>query len=357
MKSNYISFQKALFYVLISIICFTNISFASDESDIIEVLDIYYQASVDEDIEKYMGVIDKDYYEYIMPEGEDWNYEDYVLGVFSEISTLSYELENKSVVIMDENTALVFYILISEVEHKETSEKVSINNDMVTFLYKYDNEWKIRWSITRVMYEAKLYADTFNTAVMFMTMDEMNEKSLKEEAIELGVLKISDEDIMDNDDTNIKLKNNYVVPDDDYLETNGIDGIENIDNEKSNFNQKEYEEYYKKHYSNQDEDSNWLGWLGLALLVIFLLWFAFWPKKKNKKNNNSGNKQNLKKDKLIDNNSVNDNIDRNELSNKESNESKNKSAKLDNDNKNNNNQENKDETFHNVLKVNGKDKK
>ncbi len=153
---------------------------AAPEDDVLEALDEFYSAAKDEDIDRYTSVMEMEYYEALY---EDDGFIQYIQQTFDDFETLSYEVIDPTLII-NEDSAIVFYELKAEVELD--GEKKKIDNSMVAVLYKYPEGWKLRWSILQTLFEHKLQYEALFDAAVEMTMAKTN-LSIKEEMKQLGI--------------------------------------------------------------------------------------------------------------------------------------------------------------------------
>ncbi len=243
--------------------------YSEETEDISDVLHSYYQASVEEDVEIYMGTLDSAFFDDMMP--EDQSYEDFVAGTFSVIDTLYYDIEDLSIKVMPDS-ALAFFTIKATIKQEENRKDV--DNDMVAFLWKYGSDWKIRWVMTEKLYDLKLNSDVVNDMAVYLTIKDASEESLKDLASSLGVIEPEDESIMENEDDAA-----------DYNDGGGRNG----------FDQKEYQEYYDKHYGDANDEENgsqiW-KWLLFAAVVAGMLVLIFKGRKSKKSSKNKKRRKN-----------------------------------------------------------------
>lgn len=161
--------------ILIITILLVSISFVSATP--LDSLNKFYQASVDGDIDAYIAIQDP-----LFLEQQEMDATAYFQSSFDEVNTLDYEIINPEV-FEEENSTLIFYELKGDAEID--GEQISIDNDMVAFLWKYD-DWKVRWSITRTLYEEKIALGFIMDVAIESTIDEAQGISLKQELINEG---------------------------------------------------------------------------------------------------------------------------------------------------------------------------
>jgi len=155
-----------------------------DKKDVYGTLVKYYDAAKAEDINAYLAVQDQQYWE--IAAGLD-NYKTYISAVFDATDTASYEIINPTILIQD-NRALVYYELKASITIKGTSEKKDIDNDMVAFLFKYPEGWKLRYSMLRELFDYKMDAGTLENIAAADTYIMNDNSSLKQQMISEGVL-------------------------------------------------------------------------------------------------------------------------------------------------------------------------
>lgn len=172
-------------FLFMMIFSFNICSFAfalTEEEKVLDVLDKYYSYSVEGDIDNYLSVQDPLFLEELSNDGEI-DLKKFYEFTFSEVKTSDYSIEDAEVV-LKEDSALVYYRLKGKYETKD-GEKGSIDNDMVAFLWKYD-DWKVRWTITRTLYEQKIAMTYIMDAVVETTLEDLNDEPIRAELIAEG---------------------------------------------------------------------------------------------------------------------------------------------------------------------------
>jgi hypothetical protein len=186
---------KFFVLLLLSLAMLMPIGFATSQDDVLAALNMFYESSKNKDLDEYIDIQDKLYLDEITKDSEI-SYRDYFRAFFEEITTDDYSIESP-VVDIEEDKALVFYTLKSNVMLSSTGETKSINNDMVAFLWKYDS-WKVRYTIPLTLYKLKIESETLNLAAGSLTEYGIFDQSVKQEAIQQGLISedfLSDYDI------------------------------------------------------------------------------------------------------------------------------------------------------------------
>jgi hypothetical protein len=173
---------KPIFAYFVLLCLFFNTAFASD-AGVLEALEGFYQASIDEDVEAYIAAQDQNFLELI---GEDINLETYFKAAFQVIDTTSFELIAPEI-IYQQGSALVFFRLKAEFTVTETKERALIDNHMVAFLWQYPEGWKVRWVVTRTLYEEKLVFGLLSDAALESAFLELEPETVLQEMKSLGL--------------------------------------------------------------------------------------------------------------------------------------------------------------------------
>lgn len=190
--------KTILSVLLLILIVFSSNVLANDSDSILVVIKSNYQAAVDGNVDAYLSTMDTLFLDETSPEG--FSFADYYKGTFEVIKTIDYNINNPQIEFM-KDSALVFYNVQGTIKNKETGEEKKIDNDVVTFLWDYGNDWKIRWTIAQSMYQFKLEAGLLTNLVTDMTFSEMDNTSLMQEAIEKGIITKEDKDLKSKDST------------------------------------------------------------------------------------------------------------------------------------------------------------
>lgn len=161
------------------LICLSFTVSAEMNDDVIKVLNDFYTASANGDVDKYLEMQDP-FFLNIMEKESGINLRDFYKEAFKEVKTSNIKLNNIKVII-NNNSALVYYRVSGNFESANDSGK--INNDMVAFLWKYD-EWKVRWTITRGLYEEKIGLTYATDAVVETVIEKIINKTVKKELME-----------------------------------------------------------------------------------------------------------------------------------------------------------------------------
>ena len=275
-KSNNLKNIFIIFSIIFFLINLSFISvFADANSDILKVINNNYLASQNGDVDAYIETMDTIFLDISSP--DYFSYRDYFRGTFEVIDTIDYNINNPKIELMP-NSALVFYNLKATIKNKETNEIKNIDNDVVTFLWNYDGKWKIRWSLTQSLYQLKAEAGLLSNVAVDMTLEDLDEVTLKQKAIDEGVyieLKdklLSEDDNMDKVNTDYEGDVNSIVTDDVYSS-----------------------DYSSDDYSDEDDEDSSINWFW-AFIFCLIVYFIFFRKTKEKKNNEHNNKkQNIKK--------------------------------------------------------------
>jgi len=121
----------------LSVLLSFNIALADSCDELRPVLDKYYKASQEENIDAYMAVMDTDY----LRENLLDNYEDYVKSAWEVYDTKDYKLENYNCRI-DGRDALMYFNLSTTL--LSDGQEVSTQRNYVA-LFSNDDGWKIRY--------------------------------------------------------------------------------------------------------------------------------------------------------------------------------------------------------------------
>jgi len=176
---------KFIIMFLFSAIIISNIALGVSQP--IDVLNEFYQASIDKNIDKYISVQDSLFIE------KFGDYKSYFENTFNEVDFINYEILNPEV-FEKENRTLIFYELKGTFEID--GNKTDIDNDMVAFLWKYD-DWKVRWTITRDLFEKKIqYAMIMDTSIE-MLFEEASNKTIKQQMVDEGLDVTFDDETLD----------------------------------------------------------------------------------------------------------------------------------------------------------------
>jgi len=163
------------------------------------ILTTFYQASVDEDVDMYMSVLDELYIEQVSAEmGEGFVYAEFVAGTFDYFDTDRFSLDDLQFY-GDEASALVTYSLKAKASSKD-GEKLDIDNDMIAFFWNYDGEWKLRWTMLRTTFDEKMLADMFNQYIIEDTVFDNEEYDVFQDALDKGIIAMDDYSLLDDED-------------------------------------------------------------------------------------------------------------------------------------------------------------
>ncbi len=195
-RHNQIDMLKVIlpFFFLILIALSSN-ALADKTDAILDVVNSNYQAAVNSDVESYMNTMDTLFLEETSP--DDFSFADYYGGTFDIIETSKYSINDPQIEFLNDS-ALVFYNLQATIKNKETGEEKKIDNDVVTFLWDYDGDWKIRWTIAQSTFQFKLEAGLISDIVTDMTFSDLDNVTLIDEAVEKGIYTKEDVDLKDS---------------------------------------------------------------------------------------------------------------------------------------------------------------
>jgi len=162
-----------------------------DKKDVYDVLTQYYDTAKAKDIDKYMALQDTLYWEQVL--GMD-NYKTYVSAVFAATDIKDYQIISPIFLVQD-NMSLVYYELKSTLIIKDNSyENKDIDNDMVAFLFKYPEGWKVRYIILREQFDYKMISGTLSNIAVADSYITNDNSSLKEQFLADGVISQKDLD-------------------------------------------------------------------------------------------------------------------------------------------------------------------
>lgn len=194
-------FHTNLILIIIMVICSAQFVLATP----IEALDEYYQATVEEDFDRFIAIQDTAYFDAIYEDSEF--YINYFKAAFEVHDTKNYEIINPFVQ-QDADSALIFYTIKSDIVLTETDEKKHIENDLVALLIN-DNGWKVRYIITHEWYEYKLISERVEEMSFDLISDELSEVSLVSELKESGQINLEEYD--KEDDIKDTKSNNWLI--------------------------------------------------------------------------------------------------------------------------------------------------
>lgn len=198
-KHNQTNKSKTILLILFTIfIILSHNVFADETNNILTVIHNNYQAAVDGDVDAYMNTMDTLFLDQTSPDG--FSFADYYAGTFNVIEINKYNVNDPKIEFMNES-ALVFYNLKETIKNKDTNEEKNIDNDVVTFLWNYDGNWKIRWTISQSNYQFKLEAGLLTEIVADMTFSELDNVTLIDEAVDKGIYTKTNIDLKDKDNS------------------------------------------------------------------------------------------------------------------------------------------------------------
>jgi hypothetical protein len=166
------------------------IALAADQDDVLLSLKEFYDSAKAEDVDRYYNSQDSLYLDLL---GTKDSIKGYFSGSFAQFDMLSYEIASPSYQIRD-SQALVFYNLKSQIKITETGETKDIDNDMVAFLWKYNNGWKVRYTILESVYEEKLIDSIATLAAMDVMAESADNLSIQQEMVAKGLYTVSEAD-------------------------------------------------------------------------------------------------------------------------------------------------------------------
>lgn len=147
--------------IIISLVVFSfvfsfNFALADTCDELRPVLDKYYQASQEENIDAYMAVMDKDY----LRENLLDNYEDYVKSAWEVYDTKEYKIENYNCK-MEKDDALMYFNLSTTLLSE--GQEISTQRNYVALFSNVDG-WKIRYVMDEDVFsqfQNSLYSQLF----------------------------------------------------------------------------------------------------------------------------------------------------------------------------------------------------
>lgn len=175
-----------IFVFLVIILIIMNCSMItalSDEEEVMSALEEYYDASSKGDVERYLAIQDPLFIKQ-MEEDAGFSAREFYEYTFSQVKTENVEISNAQIFIEDDS-AIVYYRLSGNYEISD-GDSGRINNDMVAFLWKYDS-WKVRWTITRSLYNDKISMSYAMDAAIESSFEDVREDSVKEQMIAEGL--------------------------------------------------------------------------------------------------------------------------------------------------------------------------
>ena len=155
-----------------------------EKKNIYGILTQFYDDAKSKDINKYMALQDSLYWEQAL--GMD-NYKTYIMAVFNVTDIKDYEIIAPTILLQD-NMSLVYYELKSTLIIRETNEQKAIDNDMVAFLFKYPDGWKIRYIVLREQFDYKMVSGTLNNIAAADTYIKTDNSTLKEQFLADGII-------------------------------------------------------------------------------------------------------------------------------------------------------------------------
>ena len=169
-----------------------NIVLADTCDELRPVLDKYYQASQEENIENYMSVMDEDY----LRENLIDNYEEYVKSAWEIHDTKEYTLENYNCK-MEEKNALMYFNLSTTLESE--GQEISTQRNYIALFNKLDS-WKIRYVMDEDNFSQ--FQDSLYTQLYLDATEENIIKSVEDAEVVAEYAKIEEELLAsDFDDT------------------------------------------------------------------------------------------------------------------------------------------------------------
>lgn len=187
MKLNKTTITKYLLTLLVSII-FISVLFsanvlADDNQDVMTSLYVFYQASINNNLDLYMQVQDPLFLKMLEEDGT--NPRTFYKAIFDEVDITSFSIKDPQIILQeDQKSAIVYYELKGT--YVLDGEEVKIDNDMVAFLWKYDS-WKVRWTMTRTLYEDKIAVNLFSDLIVQEAVDEVDNITLQETFIQENI--------------------------------------------------------------------------------------------------------------------------------------------------------------------------
>lgn len=186
--SNFKIITISALFILLS---FSVIASAVTEKELVlSKLNEFYESAKLENVDKYVLTQDEEYLKIITQNG---NYKAYFSAVFNLTETLSYEIVEPKVTLIDTERAVVFYELKSEVKITETGDVKKIDNEMVAFLFKYPNGWFVRYTILQELFEDKMAAEVIGEGLITANLlNDPNSSTLKQEFVKNGLINPKD---------------------------------------------------------------------------------------------------------------------------------------------------------------------
>jgi hypothetical protein len=177
--------KKAIF-IAAMILLLVPVVWAAEQDDVLASLKEFYDSAKAENVERYYNSQDSLYLNLL---GNKDSIKGYFAGSFAQFDTISYEIISPSYQIQG-SQALVFYNLKSQIKITETGETKNLDNDMVAFLWKYSNGWKVRYTILESLYEKKLIDSVASLAAMDVLAESADNVSIQQEMEARGIYNI-----------------------------------------------------------------------------------------------------------------------------------------------------------------------
>lgn len=136
---------------MLFIFLFTNIVIAGDGEDTLTILNNYYLESINEDLDKYYDTIFTSHY----TEKELEARKKATIQIWDYFDTISYRITNLEMTLND-NEAIIFYILNSKIQDLETKEIISIERETAAILFKDQNNWKVYATMPRSTFDIRM---------------------------------------------------------------------------------------------------------------------------------------------------------------------------------------------------------
>lgn len=269
------------------IVFWTNLTFGavSDCSELKPVLEQFYSASKNENLDEYMQVMDKEYIVNNMLE----NYEDYVKSAWEVFDVVSYEITDYNCKI-DWNSAVYYFNVKSKLKTEEWETDVQRN--YVWYFHKLD-DWKIRYVTDEDIIDEFKQANYWNI-VMESIWELIDEPIIASEKFveQVDSLEEIDNtlawDIEENWNDSENNTDNSNESDIEISNENITDSSEKIIETKEETSwwlskeemRKKIEEYENKH---KESGSLWSWMLRFLVIVGLIVWAIVYIKKFNSK--------------------------------------------------------------------------
>ena len=152
---------------------------AQDTAPVLNSLKEFYDASVAQDIDRYIKSQDQQYLD-LLQQTQNTDYKSYFQAAWKLTTTKDYSIVDPHVNIND-SMALVFYELKADVVLTDTQETKQIDNSMVALLVNTAGGWKVRYTILQSLYDEKIVQESAAITAMDYLADSESNVTLKQE--------------------------------------------------------------------------------------------------------------------------------------------------------------------------------